>query len=85
MNPSKPANLNKAVESLELAFGEFASIPGSSDSSLLSKVSGKLMEAFALLHETDPGLLSGEMRERVEERVEKGKPRAGRDTFNTGF
>lgn len=85
MTPSNTANLNKAAEFLERAFGEFESLPEAGESSLLGKISGKLLEAFALLHETNPELLSVEMRDRVKSRLEQEKPRSGRDTFNTGF
>jgi|GEM_PF-4206057 len=85
MKPSKPANFNLAVETLERAFGEFGVLSEAEESSLLNKVSAKLLEAFTLLHEKDPELLSPEMRGRVAESLEKVKPRSGRDTFNTGF
>jgi hypothetical protein len=85
MTPNKPASIDKAIEILERAYVEFESIPEAGESSLLNKVSTKMLEVFTLLHEKDPDLLSAEMCERVQERLAREKRRSGRDTFNTGF
>ena len=85
MDPKESKSIKDAAARIEGALKAFEDILEDSNSELLYKSCGHLLQALRNIHGMDPALLSGEARTRIEEILVKEKAKPGRDSFNTGF
>lgn len=85
MNPQEMQSIRKAAGQIESALKTLEDLLEETNNRLVYQSSGNLVQALRCLHGFDGTLLCEENRIRMEALAEAEKPKAGRNSFNTGF
>jgi hypothetical protein len=85
MNPQELQSIQKAAGQIESALKALEDVLEHTNSHLIFKSSGGLVQALRFLHDFDGALLTPENRVRMDALAVAEKPKSGRNSFTTGF